>query len=208
MVWKQGSEAWKPAGQIDGLFERTHVPVEAPTEETATSKPVKASKKPAKPASAPSATDHGSWPGARRRSMLAMAFLFPVAWHYLLAAAGPLLIKPFGADLINRILPYAAFLPLLLLVHFGLKRLVNLGMSRWWGLAVFAPFLNLWLGYRCLACPAGFALHKKLDGPGIALAILYWLLTILLILMLSAFLALVLGVIENPAIQNQLRSLF
>jgi hypothetical protein len=85
--------------------------------------------------------------------------------------------------------------------------LVNLGMSRWWGLAVFAPFLNLLLGYRCLACPAGFALHKKLDGPGIALAILYWLFTISLILLLSALLALLLGVIDNPAIQSQLRSL-
>ncbi len=208
MVWRQGSEAWKPAGQIDGLFERTQIPVEAPNEQTAPSKAVKTSKKQAKPASAPATAGNTSWPGSRRRSMLAMVLVFPVAWHYLLVAAGPLLIKQFGADPINKVLPYAALLPLLLLIHFGLKRLVNLGMSRWWGLAVFAPFLNLWLGYRCLACPAGFAHHKKMDGPGIALAILYWLLTISLILMLSAFLALVFGVIQSPALQNQLRSLF
>ena len=42
-------------------------------------------------------------------------------------------------------------------------------------LAFLAPFLNLWLGYRCLACPSGYAPHKKMDGPGIVLACLYWL---------------------------------
>ena len=48
-------------------------------------------------------------------------------------------------------------------------------MSRWWYLAVFAPVLNLWVGYRCVACPSGYAHHKKMDVPGIALAALYWI---------------------------------
>jgi hypothetical protein len=47
-------------------------------------------------------------------------------------------------------------------------------MSRWWYLAVFAPILNLWLGYRCVACPPGYAYYKKMDAAGIGLAILYW----------------------------------
>jgi hypothetical protein len=135
-----------------------------------------------------------------------MVLVFPVAWHYLLAAASPLLVKQFGSGLMDKALPLAAFLPLLLLAYFGIGRLANLGMSRWWGLAMLAPFLNLWLGYRCLACPAGYAYHKKLDAPGIAVAILYWLVILSFMLVIAAFLALIAGAIESPALQNQLRS--
>jgi hypothetical protein len=105
----------------------------------------------------------------------------------------------------EKLLPFAAFVPLLLLAYFVIRRLVNLGMSRWWGLAVLAPFLNLWLGYRCFACPAGYAYHKKLDAPGIVVAILYGLAMISLMLVLAAFVALIAGAIESPALQNQLR---
>jgi hypothetical protein len=72
-------------------------------------------------------------------------------------------------------------------------RLMNLGMSRWWFFANFVPILNLWIGYRCFACPAGYALHKKLDGAGVALAILYWLLMVLTVLVMVTVVALLLG---------------
>jgi hypothetical protein len=85
-----------------------------------------------------------------------------------------------------QVLPAAAFAPLVVLVYFALKRLANLGMSRMWFLAVFAPFLNLWLCYRCLACPPGYAYHKKLDGAGIALAILYWFTMLTAVLLLAS----------------------
>ena len=107
----------------------------------------------------------------------------------------------------GQVLPYAAFLPLVIVIHFGLKRLVNLGMSRMWCLAFFAPFLNLWVGYRCLACPAGYAYHKKLDGPGIALAVVYWLVMLAFVSMLAASVGLLYGVIESPALHGQLRNL-
>jgi uncharacterized membrane protein YhaH (DUF805 family) len=107
----------------------------------------------------------------------------------------------------GNILPAAPLVPLAVLVYFSLKRLVNLGMSRWWCLAVFAPILNLWVGYRCFACPAGYAYHKKLDGPGIALAILYWLITVAAVLIVAAMVALLVGVINSPSLHEQLRVL-
>ena len=76
-------------------------------------------------------------------------------------------------------------------------------MSRWWFLAAFAPVLNLWIGYRCFVCPAGYAYHKKLDVSGIALAILYGL----ILLSAGMILALHFGVIDSPKIEKQLRVL-
>jgi hypothetical protein len=87
------------------------------------------------------------------------------------------------------------------LVYFGLMRVWNLGMNRWWYLAMFVPILNLWMGYRCFACPAGYAYHKKMDGPGILLAIIY----VLMILLGVCILAVFYGAIHNPELQQQLR---
>ncbi|MCX6878817.1 MAG: DUF4339 domain-containing protein, partial [Verrucomicrobia bacterium] len=203
MVWRQSMDAWKPAGQIDGLFERKSMPVE-PKETLA---PPAASIHPPQQGSRTPMAANVAWPGAHRRSLLLITLVFPFAWEYALNAISPLLVKQFGQALMGKILPAAPLVPLVVLVYFLLKRLMNLGMSRWWCLAVFAPILNLWVGYRCFACPAGYAYHKKMDGPGIALAILYWLIMLLAVLILAACVALLCGAIHSPALQEQLRVL-
>ena len=98
------------------------------------------------------------------------------------------------------------FAPLGFLTFFLMKRLMNLGMSLWWSLAVFAPFLNLWLGYRCFACPAGYAYHKRMDPPGVLMAILYWGLILAAITLFAACIALNSGAIHSPALQEQIRT--
>lgn len=45
-------------------------------------------------------------------------------------------------------------------------RLRNLGMSGWWSALRYIPFLNVWLLWRMLVCPEGYADHKQLDFPG------------------------------------------
>ena len=95
---------------------------------------------------------------------------------------------------------------LLLLAWVGLNRLANLGMNRMWGLAFFAPILNLWVGYRCFACPAGFAHHKKQDFRGIALAVVYWLVMLSAILLAAAFVTTSPKFAES-SILNQVRGL-
>lgn len=204
MAWKAGMDVWKPAGQIDGLFERRDVPVETP----------QASKHPA--ISPPTAQPHATHarhtagdatrPGARRRSLIIAVFVFPILWHYALSAGSPHLTKHFGEVLTGRILPVAALAPLMVLVYISLRRLLDLGMSRWWLLGFFAPFLNLWLGYRCLACPSGYARHKMMDGPGVALAIVYWLLMLAAVIFLGAVIAPLVGAIDGSNLLAPLRS--
>lgn len=55
-----------------------------------------------------------------------------------------------------------------------ISRLTNLGMSRWNFLWFMVPLANIWIGYRVVACPAGYANHTTLDGAGKGLAFLYF----------------------------------
>ena len=201
MVWKEGMGVWKPAGQIDGLFERRTAPDE-PRESLAPSAD------PYRPPSQTTEADMGKdagWPGARRRSFLLANLVFPFVWQFGLVAITPFLIGVIGNEIMSVALPFSAIVPLVVAIYFGLNRLVNLGMSRWWYLANFVPILNMWVGYRCFACPAGYAYHKKMDGPGIVLAIFYWLMVLLSILIVIAFVALFFGTIDSPELQEQIR---
>jgi len=200
MVWTQGMAEWKPAAEIEGLFgQRTAVEAQ---ESLAPAADVYAPPKLGSVAEMMSR--EGAWPGARRRSFISAVILFPIVWSFVLPLGSVFLTGLLGPEITGVIGIGAAFLPLLVGVYFGLMRLVNLGMSRWWYFANFVPILNLWIGYRCFACPAGYAYHKKLDGAGVALAILYWLLVVLTVLVIVAVVALMLGVIDSPAIQEQL----
>jgi hypothetical protein len=201
MVWKQGLDEWKPAGQIDGLFERRSG---APEAQEALAPPAESFRATQQKSRAPSGSD-GNWPGAPRRSFLLISLIFPVVWHFVLGIASPFLLKQFGTDPMGSILPFVEFVPAVVLIFVGLSRLLNLGMSRWWFIANFIPVLNLWLGYRCFACPAGYAHHKKMDAPGIVLAILYWLMILLGILILAAAVAVFFGMIDQPELKEQLR---
>ena len=55
-----------------------------------------------------------------------------------------------------------------------LSRLQNLGMSRWNFLWNLVPIASIWINYRIVACPAGYADSKKLDGSGKLLAFFYF----------------------------------
>lgn len=46
------------------------------------------------------------------------------------------------------------------------QRVINLGMSGWAVLWTFVPFLNIWIGWRMIACPAGYEHHRTLDKAG------------------------------------------
>jgi uncharacterized membrane protein YhaH (DUF805 family) len=95
---------------------------------------------------------------------------------------------------------------LLSLIYF-LRRLTNLSMSWWWFFGAFVPFLNLWIGYRCFACPAEYAEHQKLDGIGIFLAIIYWLFLLLVIVgIVFAIMAVAAAAVE-PGGKGQLQEL-
>ena len=199
MVWKQGMAEWKPAGEIEGLFEKRAA---AEPESLAP---------PAGPATPLPGTPlngmkmESDWPGARRRSFLFMTILFPFLWGILFSFIGQFLGPQLGPEIMQYIGLAAGILPLITGIYFSLMRLVNLGMSRWWFLGNFVPLLNFWVGYRCFACPSGYAYHKKLDGVGIALAIFYWLSVVVAVLVIAAVVALMFGAVGSPELQEQLR---
>lgn len=206
MVWKQGMDAWKPAGKIDGLFERNNAPVETGTPKPFLQPVLSHIVPPQETPRAIKTKGDAPWPGARRRSLWFALLVFPVVWHFALAYGGPHLVKHFGEVLMSRILPLAVFMPIAVLVHFGLKRLLNLGMSRWWLLAFFAPVLNLWIGYRCLACPSGYAQQRKIDTTGIVLAVIYWLVMLAVVSVIGIALAPLFGSLDMTGLPARLRA--
>ena len=167
MIWREGMDTWKPAGEIDGLFERRNVKeakhvavaVPAPRPQVRSARSV--------------LSKNAAWPGTGRPSFLFATLLFPFIWHYSLKGTVPYLSKEFGQIMMGQILPFAPLVPVVLVTQLGLRRLINLGMSRWLILAVLMPIVNFWLGYRLMVCPPGYAYHKRLDAAGIILAILY-----------------------------------
>ncbi|MEY3896392.1 MAG: hypothetical protein RLZZ214_1912, partial [Verrucomicrobiota bacterium] len=201
MVWKQTMDAWKPAGQIDGLFERMSVPLQPQNDLARPVAPVVAPRR----STRPPPTGGESWPGVRRRSLFLVTLVFPILWEYALAAGSPFLVKRLGGVMMGEILPYAPLVPFAVVLFFWLKRLANLGMSGMWSLALLVPGLNLWVAYRCFVCPPGYADHKTLDRPGVVLAVVFWLIILAVASILAAIAALRFDWVDDPALREQLR---
>jgi len=208
MVWSQGMSDWKPAGEVEGVFERRVVAEEPAKPSTGA---VAANPDPYAPPGAHAADGilpHDmAWPGARRRTFILMTMLFPIVWQIGLTLALPLLGMQAGPEITMLVALPLMLVPMVLAIFFGLQRLANVGMSRWWYLGNLVPLLNLWIGYRMLACPAGYAYHKKLDGPGVALAIFYWLMIALVVLAFLAATMLMVGFIDSPELHQEMERL-
>lgn len=88
------------------------------------------------------------------------------------AIADPAVQKGFiNASMMVNVVSLVIGLATLLMVF---SRLKNLGMSRWNFLWNLVPIASIWINYRIVACPAGYAESKKLDGPGKLLAFVYF----------------------------------
>jgi uncharacterized membrane protein YhaH (DUF805 family) len=212
MVWQQGMTDWRPAGEVDGIFEKRVVAETSAPAAPAPSGPAQPAVLNPDPYAPPAeigvdsdALQHAAWPGARRRSYILMAMVVPIIWQFGFALAVPMAGVDGGAMAL--VFLAASLVVMVLAIWFGVQRLANVGMSRWWYLGNIVPILNLWIGYRMLACPAGYAYHKKLDGPGIALAILYWLFVALIVLVVVAAVVLGVGMASNPELQQQIEQI-
>lgn len=202
MVWAQGMAEWKPAGEIEGLFERRGAP--EPQESLAPPAP-DPYQTPEHDSVAERMSGESDWPGARRRSYLFAILVFPILWNIVIAMCSGLMKQQFGGEIMGLITLGAVCVPPIVSIYYSIQRFPNLGMSRWWFLGNFVPFLNFWTGYRCFACPAGYAYHKKLDGIGILLAIIYWLIVIAAIAVIIAVLAVMFGSLGSPELQQQIQ---
>lgn len=145
----------------------------------------------------------GTWPGARRRSYLLVAVLLPFLIVFSLWRVLPFFTAKFGEDATRWLAMGTMVLPISFMVHHAVQRLVNLGMSRWWIIGYLVPPVSIWVRYRCFACPQEYLHHKRMDGTGIFLAIIYWFFTLLTLLVISLTAALAMGAIGSPETQQQ-----
>ena len=182
MVWRKDMDDWIPSGDLEGLFEKN---VLAAAEEKK-----KAAAAPTKYQPEESKKDklllQGKWGGTTRATYLFVSFFLP----FLLA-----LVLDFGSSFLKgkmdeNILALASGGVALVYAAFALvvtiNRFTNLSMSRWWFLSLFVPLLSIWTYSRLFACPAGYAEHKKLDGIGWLLAIIYWLFVVIGLVLIAA----------------------
>ncbi len=203
MVWTQGMAEWKLSGEMEGLFDRA-APVET-KESLAT--PTGPYQPPHHQSNAEQPALHGEWPGVRRRMFLFIVLVLPVLLHLGVKNAAAAFAEQFGQELGGLIVIGGMGLTALLSIYVSLQRLVNVGMSRWWFLGNLVPILNLWVGFRCFACPSGYAYHKKLDAAGILLAIVYWFTLIAAILAVAALTAVMLGNFGNPEMRKEIEEI-
>jgi len=168
MVWSTALNDWEPAGEVEGLFERRAVRRDndslAGTETLSQTTDYNPGPMVSK----------GQFLGTDRLGYVMGAVVAPTLlvlfWKFAVKFLQPHVPVAYHGYLQNVVLPLAG----LLIVVTTVKRLHNVGMSGWWVLGFAVPLLNVWLGYRCFACPPGYSGVKKLGGLGKFLAVLYW----------------------------------
>ncbi|MGC4014348.1 MAG: GYF domain-containing protein [Luteolibacter sp.] len=204
LVWQAGMEKWTPAGEIEGLFEKVVAPepaavlappvnLEIPTDEDESSRELMSLQK--------------NWVGVTR-----IGYLIGLVLVFVAGFLANQYLVPYAMPLIKDAPPWVGLIvPVLVnvgIIVLGVKRLRNVGMSGWWYLGHFVPFLNLWVGYRAFACPGGYQFHRKMDGVGIFLAIIYWLSALFVVFVAIVVLLVMLGVLGDPETQRKLQEIY
>lgn len=199
LVWKEGMNEWRSVGEIEGLFREKGIDVPS-------TPPMPVAQGAVSPMADPYAEgEQQEFGGCHRRSYFFVVFILPALaglFFTSLKSASPDLLP---SDVWGLIAQYGPIVLLLFVLFTIIQRFANLGMSRWWILGNLVPFLNLWTGYRCFACPEGYAVHKKMDGVGIFLAIFYWFFLICFIVIVAITFAVLAGAAGSPEIQKQLK---
>jgi uncharacterized membrane protein YhaH (DUF805 family) len=180
MVIGGGLSDWKPAGEVEGLFEKS-----AKTDgEGLEGDP--SGHTPPKDSMADSGSfdfnkgegQHLKLPGAPRLGYFLGITVLPVLIAVGLGKVTPQILGFVGNEYGAWVALLLSLVPLVVFIAVTLKRFQNLAMNGWWLLGLMVPFLNLWLYYRLFACPPGYAFTKKLDVIGKVLAVLYWLMPV------------------------------
>lgn len=166
LVWAPGMADWIPAGKVEGLYEMRAVAV-APTPTVAQTMAVAANYDDRPMARA-------SHEGLGRLGYFFGTLLLPLLMMIGIGMALELAKPVLGEQLAGTLSLLILLVPVVVIL-LTVKRLHNLAMSGWWWLGMLVPFLNVWLSYRCFACPPGYAVVRKLDGIGVVLAIVFWL---------------------------------
>jgi uncharacterized membrane protein YhaH (DUF805 family) len=202
LVWSPDSAEWRPAGEISGLFPKAEVP-SSDGDSLSVSPDFTV---PAPPTSRKELmAGYADWPGAGRAMYIAGTAILYAVVHFGAEYVRPYLL-PVVRDQEYLLIAFPAII-VLCIISLATKRLQNVGMSGLWCLGHLVPILNLWVGYRSWACPAGYAYHRKFDGIGIFLAAVYWLVVLGSIALIALGALVFLGHMGDPAQQQQMQEL-
>jgi uncharacterized membrane protein YhaH (DUF805 family) len=167
-VWREGLAEWIPL-QGSPVFDEARSlpsPVLAPVKSAGPASPYAVSPG-ALAASRASRPDMPlEYPGIGRLGYFVATIGFTIVFYLLLFV---ILFAALSADSgasmgIGMVLIVLLFVAATLFI--GVKRISNLGMSGWAILWSFVPFMNLWIHWRMMACPAGYEDHRTLDTAG------------------------------------------
>ncbi len=164
LVWRQGLKDWMTLGESGILAEIGSIPQVAPVQ--ASNNPYQVSERTRNALDEPRQGAMIEYPGYGRLRYFLITMVFTILCYAIAAAIGFAMYgsKPnIGVVVLVVIAVFSAMLAGS--IYIGVQRLKNLGMS---GLALFwmfVPFMNMWLGWRMIACPPGYEDHRTLDTP-------------------------------------------
>lgn len=212
LVWKEGMANWTAVGQMREVFQVAGEPVPEPKPEPAPTpspnpKPEPTNKQAIQqPARQPEIREEkknfeAEVDGANRMHYFLGVYVFPIVWMFILS----FVLTALGSEsgLAGFLALVGVLVPFVVVLVVALKRFTNLAMSRWWILGKLVPLLNLWVGYRLFACPAGYGAGRKMDAIGIFLAILYWLSLIAAVATIPLMMVIAITTaLDNPQLMN------
>ncbi|MCP5533619.1 MAG: DUF4339 domain-containing protein [Akkermansiaceae bacterium] len=170
MIWKKGMDTWKPAGRIDGLFERNAFH-NNPQAAAMVAAPEPATVLRSKVLTDALASKDLVWPGVGRPGLWLGLLLLPVVFHRAFLLLSPRIASQWGGGVLDLVQTFAAIAPWLVVALLVVQRFTNLGMKKRRAALLLVPVLNLWIAFRCLFCPPGYAYHGKMDAAGVALMV-------------------------------------
>lgn len=167
LVWREGLADWIPLGQSPVFDEaRLSIPAPVPVKPVVPTTPYTVSpqslaspraSRPEMPLEYPGIGRLAYFLSSMGFTLVFYAIIFVIVFATLKADSGAGM--GIGILLVG-LLFFAGF------VFLAVKRIINLGMSGWailWGLV---PFMNVWIHWRMMACPAGYEDHRTLDTAG------------------------------------------
>lgn len=166
LVWREGLSDWKTLGESGVLAEIEMGAVAVPN--PASANPYLVSERTRNSVAQARSDAPLEYPGYGRLRYFITIFLFMIVFYAVLFAV---IFAMFGTGSRGPGGGLAAVMSVIVLlmlggsVYIALQRLRNLGMSGWSMLWTLVPFINLWIGWRMIACPAGYEQHRTLDTP-------------------------------------------
>ena len=182
LAWTEGMDDWQSFSQIETLKTISVSPPSSAIGTASTTTPApSATTNPYTPPSAQSNRftsfdlEYAEYGGIRRLNYFLRNVLLTIGFVIIIAiivftsiSAGT---KNFAVSaIILMIVAAIGFIVLSFL--FSIRRLNNIGLSGWYVLFFFVPLVGSILSIALLACPEGYAHHKKLDAPGIVVIVI------------------------------------